>query len=1155
MTDNALSTPSYPIVTLGLDIGKSFIGGALVDDTGKPILSIVRGFSPSEESKTQAPLNRIRGEARRGRSHKKNRFDRRKSIIKMLISNGLLDPEKIADYRSAKVDALPVSKRKRKFYIKAATLLFRTDVKNNNILALRVKALDHLINQTEFAKILYSFSNHRGVSYDDIKQKKNSKEDEKKGFKEALKRYKTEFIEGNRDEFRTLGEFLFKNYQNKFRNTTVKTYNKKLKVWEKNKESKENFLLVIQRTHIKEEVEAIFESQRRLGNTFASKSFEEEYVAALITDAESPDYDHLVSFCPYEKDKRVAGKHHFVSALYIAIEKLYNLRYKDESDEKEYKALTPSQILEILNASFKLSTGISYKKIESILGVNIIEFKGLEDITKDKKPPREKALFDFGTFIKLRKALGLDFDVMEDFWREDGHIHTTLRDMVNIIAYKPTYTAKKEAIEGIDFIKKLESSKQQAVIESVLDVTAKGHLSYSYEVVKRMVEYMLNGFIPHEAKEKVKEEYPAKQIIRTPYLPPVLETDYVLPNNHATTRILSQVRVVVNDILKEGRRIFNNPHWTFDKVVIELAREANSKKVKDKINTIQRENEAKNEEARALCLKYGYTYPNREQLLKAKLFIMQKGIDLYAWAKCETFNDNDMEQCEESRIEPSRLYDEGYCEIEHTLPIMRSNDDSESNKTLVLTKTNRDKKDRTPHEWLDAKSFERMKEYIKRKEIYLSLGRDRVRKMLMVDFKGIDGFKQRDIVNTQIVSKYAGMYIRDHLKFRKNDNFKGTERVFSNNGKITSILRRAWGIGGKNRNTHLHHAEDAILIACSSRSIIKRLHTFIGAQAELSSGLITKDRFDYVLKNLPVEVRDYILQSLNEQGVNIDGLSLKTEKEREAFASMLYHIIAKKSYPYEGFKEDFKATIEKCPVTFFVREKKNGSIHKEKVRKMKELTNDDAVFLRGGWANNDEFLRYDVFKIEGDGGKTRFYFERITPKHTGVSIDKLPVPVISELESATFLFSLYENTAIEIKYKNKGAVSLFSMEESVKGRFWKFENGSISGSIKVKDPKNIADDNFEKYVSSISFDYIASDDLNLSSLIEEESLKKLRGRMRNGAATPKNMAKKITERISDINKILSHHAQPYFFFDNPSLQMSKDTVNLLVSQGLLSKKA
>ena len=89
------------------------------------------------------------------------------------------------------------------------------------------------------------------------------------------------------------------------------------------------------------------------------------------------------------------------------------------------------------------------------------------------------------------------------------------------------------------------------------------------------------------------------------------------------------MRLVINDTLKHYRKLYNNPNWFFDKIVIETGKEFLNKEQVKKYNDRAKENEKSNKEAMEFCEKYGKAYPSREEILKARLYLQQNGEELY----------------------------------------------------------------------------------------------------------------------------------------------------------------------------------------------------------------------------------------------------------------------------------------------------------------------------------------------------------------------------------------------------------------------------------------------------------------------------------------------------------------------------------------------
>lgn len=1105
-------------IILGLDIGKTSVGFALVDkEQNYKILNAgVRIFDAPETPKEQTSLQKVRGEFRRARNSNENEFYRTKQIVKCMLKYGILDIETIRNYdKSPKVKNIPKSKKKHLFYIKTAEYLFYKKSNHNNILNLRVKALYHKLSNLEFARLLYSMNKHRGVTYDDIRDVKegsnSSLTPDQKELKSGFERYNKEYKE-NESKYLTVGEYLQINHSDKFRNTNPKKNGKKTKT--------KDYMFSIPRDDIKSELEIIFEKQRVLGNTIATKEFQDEYLENFLWEKESPKYDSLVAPCIYNSNEKSANKHHFSSALYIALEKLHNIRYK-QKDDKKYQSFTQDQILEVLKNSFEKLKGISYKDMRDILSLKNIEFKGVVD--------ESFIVINFETFIRIKKELNISINPLEDFTNSDGFINNNLIKIINILAYETKKSLKEEELKKLNY--------SDEVIEKLINnVKIRGHLSYSLGVVDKLCTYMLNGIIPHDAKQKIEDEYGVTYIEKELYLPPILDTDFPLKNNHTVMRALSQVRTVVNDILKYYRRETNNPLWTFDTVTVELAREMNSKKHISSINKEIAKHTKANQEAKEFCEKYNILNPTHTQILKVKLWNMQDGIDPYIWILND--ENTNVDSYTLGKIKAENLFDEGYCEIEHTLPYGRSLDDSQSNKVLVLAKTNQNKGNKTPYEWLSKDEFEKFEKYLREKKNYLAYGDARVRKLLNKDFKGIDGFKQRDIVDTQIISKYAGLYIGNHLKFWDNPNFNDKRRVYANNGKITSILRRAWAIGKKNRDTHLHHAEDAILIACSTPTLIKNISTFIAIQTQLTSGKLTIKKFDYILRNHK-SLKEYILNALEEEKIDITKIDTKNYNEQKEFVSILFKILANKNYPYDGFRDDFKDIIDKAPVTHFVKHKTNGSIHKDTISKITQKVQ-KGVEIRGGIAGNDEYVRCDVFKITNSKNKVHYEFVVLTAKYKGKMLDELPTPLLKENEKSEFIFSVFKNELLSYSLKDK---------TQIVANFVK-----IASSIIVREPKNIETAYFRKQIKSIFSSFNKTDDVEeIKTIMEDKDIQKALKIPLDNVAKLSSQVEKVKNLCQNVSSIIKskYNLNTIFIMDKMNSIQTKELRDILIEENIV----
>lgn len=991
---------------LSLDLGITSVGSSLIDfdennlNNTKILHSNIRLFQAPKTSEGESK-QKVRGEKKRSRNNSKNSATRRKKVTHFILKNNLVD---INEIKKENTD-LPKSKKKRNLYVKMANYLFKNKKEANNILYLRHKALFGVLTNLELARLLFSMENHRGVPYEDSKSLKNLSEEKQKEYLEmdinamiekgsakvkdldkkkliyGQLNFKNEF---EKENYLTVGEFLYQKYKNKFRNVPRKVKEKRNKKNEKGLVS--DFLFVIPRKNLVDELKIIFDKQIELKNNLINGDMKKDYIEIFEWENDSPSYQKNVSPCSINNETKAASKYKIEAILYIYLEKLYNLSYKTNKSKK-YENL---QIDEILVLIKKLNIKeIKYYDIKNILEKELsfdeVFFKGVDDY--------KKIFLDLKIFKELCNILNISSNILEIYKKDKEK--KLFNSIVEILAYTPKTSLKEKKLNALNL--NIET------IDKIVEIKIKGHLSYCEEVLEQICNGMLSGLIPHYAKEKVEDLY-HKEIIKTHLLPPVMQTDFPIKNNHTVVRALSQMRLVVNETLTHYRRKYNNPNWFFDRVIIETGKDFLNEKQVEEYRKINKENEKANKQAIQFCEKYGKTFPSKQDILKARLFIQQKGLELYP-KKCQDCSTeiypNNLGQF--SLIKAERLFDETYCEIDHIIPINRSLDDSFSNKTLVLSSTNQNKGNKTPFEYLDKNLFEIMEEKLKNN--LKVLGFKKVENLTNKDFKGLEDFSAKDLNNTRIITKYAGLYLEKYLSFPKDDNFK--RRVFANNGKITSLLRKSWGIGSKNRNNHLHHAEDAILIALSNNSLIKHIATFYGIQTQLENFNFSRESFDKLFKN-EKNLKNYIIEELKKQEIYIDNLNIENINKKE-LVNKIFKIIAKKSYPQENFLEHFKNTIDNSIITHKEEIKINGHIHSETIEKISQKTPKDAVLVRGGACVNGETLRYDVFKA-----KEKIDFIRLTPKYHNKLIDSLPK---SSLKNAEFLFSIYKNTLLEIDFK------------------------------------------------------------------------------------------------------------------------------------------
>lgn len=309
--------------------------------------------------------------------------------------------------------------------------------------------------------------------------------------------------------------------------------------------------------------------------------------------------------------------------------------------------------------------------------------------------------------------------------------------------------------------------------------------------------------------------------------------------NPVVEKILNQLVNVVNTILEKNRE--TNPHFKFDEIRIELAREL-KKNAKERAEMTTNINAAKLAHEKILKLlqdEFGIKNPTRNDIVRYRLYAELKNNgykDLYT-----------------NTYIPREILFSKQIDIEHIIPQSKMFDDSFSNKTVVFRKDNLDKGNRTAYDYIESKfGAEKLKEYVNRLEALYKLGKDegiskaKYQKLLKRESEIGDGFIERDLRDSQYIAKKA-----------KNMLYDITRSVLTTSGQITDRLREDWGlvnimqelnfdkfkalglteqvekkdgsfkeriVDWSKRNDHRHHAMDALTVAFTKHNHIQYLN-------------------------------------------------------------------------------------------------------------------------------------------------------------------------------------------------------------------------------------------------------------------------------------------------------------------------------------------
>ncbi len=272
-------------------------------------------------------------------------------------------------------------------------------------------------------------------------------------------------------------------------------------------------------------------------------------------------------------------------------------------------------------------------------------------------------------------------------------------------------------------------------------------------------------------------------------------------NNPTVHIALNQVRKILNALCSQ----YGAPK----EIVIELARDLKlNEEQKKEINKQINKNTKTNE---------------RISLELAKLNIENNGENRLKFKLWEEMSSNPLERCcvySGNQITAANLY-QPQVQIDHILPKSRTFDDSVSNKILCYHQANEYKKERSPHEAFgqshDGYSWEMILERAHKLPD---------NKKWRFQVNAMERFADEAVVLGRMLNdtRYMSRSTKAYLSY-----VCGSNNIWCPAGQLTAKLRRYWGLNSilsetneKERTDHRHHAIDALVIAFTSRSIVKK---------------------------------------------------------------------------------------------------------------------------------------------------------------------------------------------------------------------------------------------------------------------------------------------------------------------------------------------
>ncbi|WP_295699566.1 type II CRISPR RNA-guided endonuclease Cas9 [uncultured Helicobacter sp.] len=752
---------------LGFDIGITSIGWAYVE--GNELQDCgVRIFTQAENPKTGAPLALPRREARSTRRRLARRKGRLYALKQLICKEFGLN---VDDYLSDDGD-LP------KAYINTK------DTKSPY--ELRTLALTQRLEHKDLARVILHIAKHRGYGNKHAREMDNAKQSENGKIKAAIEANKRILDEKG---YKSVGEYLYKTFYQQERSDSEKKGSTNSKEFQNVRNRGEGYYQrCVAQSELKAELELILHTQNTLGVRLA-ENFCQKIIDIAFYQRELKDFSDKVGKCVFYEEENRAAKNTLSAMEFIVLTRIINtLQSISKQSGEVYGKDMITQILHIV-----LEKGeINYKALREILQLpESMRFPkdSKLDYTKELSVAEKAAFIEFKNFKAFKKALSGSFD---------GLLRMDLDEIATYITLIKDKIKLKSALERYALA---DTQK-----ESLSTLSFAGHINLSLKALEQILPFMREGLKYDEAVRQAGLKEWRKRAQKDNLLSPLNEYEPYLANP-VVARAMSEYRKVLNSLLKK--------YGQMHKIHIEFTREV-GRSFKERNNIIkeQREQFAKNEKAKKQCEILGLPL-SAINILKVKLWLEQGEFCVYSGEK----------------ITRAHLLNSQILQIDHIYPYSRSFDDSYLNKVLCFTKENQNKHNKTPFEAFggDTKKWEQIKSYS------LKLPKPKQRRICNEHFvEKESGFIPRNLNDTSYIARLCANWTKDCLEFLPLSESevtisgeKGSKvHIEVVSGNLTAMLRHYWGLGEKDRDNHLHHAFDAIIIAFSNAKMIKAFSDF-----------------------------------------------------------------------------------------------------------------------------------------------------------------------------------------------------------------------------------------------------------------------------------------------------------------------------------------
>ncbi|MCJ1662588.1 type II CRISPR RNA-guided endonuclease Cas9 [Staphylococcus sp. NRL 16/872] len=535
-------------------------------------------------------------------------------------------------------------------------------------------------------------------------------------------------------------------------------------------------------------------------------------------------YEMLMGRCTYFPEELRSVKYAYSADLFNALNDLNNLVIqRDGSTKLEYH-----EKYHIIENVFKQKKKPTLKQIANEIEVTPEDIKGYR-ITKSGK----ENFTEFKLYHDLKKVLK-DQSILENI--------SLLDQIAEILTvYQDKESIKKE-------LSKLDETINDIDKESISNLTGyNGTHRLSLKCINLVLEELWHSSRNQMEIFSYLNIKPKKiDLKKSNKIPKDMIDEFIL--SPVVKRTFGQAINVINKVIEK----YGIPN----DIIIELARENNSKDKQKFINELQKKNEKTRQRINEIIGEYGNQ--NAKRLVeKIRLHDEQEGKCLYS---LESIPLEDL------------LNNPNYYEVDHIIPRSVSFDNSYQNKVLVKQIENSKKGNRTPYQYLNSGEAQISYNQFKQHILNLSKSKDRIskkKKEYLLEERDINKFEvKKEFINRNLVdTRYATRELSNYLKayFSANDM---NVKIKTINGSFTDYLRKVWKFKKERNHGYKHHAEDALIIANAdflfkenkklkeaNKVLEKPAENNESNKVENSTGIKNEDEYKELF-NIPQQVAD-----------------------------------------------------------------------------------------------------------------------------------------------------------------------------------------------------------------------------------------------------------------------------------------------------------